>query len=91
MEKPKKEAYILGPDGPLFLRDLPQPGSRIKWTPRLKWMVVAAVDAGLLSLGEACERYNLSVDEFSSWQKGKNRFGLEGLKATKRKKKPAKD
>ena len=35
-----------------------------------------------LDLEEACERYNLTVDEFLSWQHLMDRHGLLGLRAT---------
>jgi hypothetical protein len=45
--------------------------------------VVAAVDGGLISLDEACQRYALSIEEFLSWQRAFDRFGQRGLRATK--------
>jgi hypothetical protein len=44
--------------------------------------VVAAVRGGLLSLEDACERYALTVEEFLSWQRNVERYGLAGLRAT---------
>ena len=32
---------------------------------------------------EACERYTLTVDEFLSWQRSIDRYGLPGLRATR--------
>ena len=58
--------YVIGPDGsPLTIADLP-PSSTKRWVIRRKAEVVAAVRGGLLSLEEACSRYTLTVDEFSS-------------------------
>jgi hypothetical protein len=45
--------------------------------------LVAAVRGGLLSLEEACERYTLTVDEYLSWQRSIDRYGLPGLRATR--------
>jgi hypothetical protein len=45
--------------------------------------VVAAVRGGLLSLGDACARYRLTIDEFLSWQRSIERHGMAGLRATR--------
>ena len=50
---------------------------------RRKAEVVAAVRGGLISIEEACERYKLTVDEFLSWQRSIDRYGLPGLRATR--------
>ena len=64
------------------LADLPPPDTK-RWVSRRKAKVVAAVRSGLLSLNEACRRYNLSVDEFLAWQRMVDRFGVLGLRATR--------
>ena len=75
--------YVIGTDGsPLTIADLP-PTNTKRWVLRRKADVVAAVRGGLLSLEEACERYTLTVDEFLSWQRSIDRFGLPGLRATR--------
>ncbi|HEY0106221.1 MAG TPA: DUF1153 domain-containing protein [Rhizomicrobium sp.] len=61
--------------------DLPEPNTK-RWVPRRKAQVVAAVQRGVLSLDEACSRYALTVEEFLSWQRAVDRFGLAGLRAT---------
>jgi Protein of unknown function (DUF1153) len=74
---------VVGPDGSrLTAADLPPPDTR-RWVIRRKAEVVAAVQGGLLSLDEACERYNLTVEEFLGWRLAINRFGLPGLMATR--------
>ena len=74
--------FVIGPDGQaLTLPDLPPPETR-RWVTTRKAQVVAAVRGGLLTLGEACERYSLSVEEFLSWQHALERFGIAGLRAT---------
>lgn len=73
---------VIGPDGrTLTLEDLPKQDTT-RWVTRRKAEVVAAVQGGLLSLEEACERYRLSVEEFLSWQHAIARYGLNGLRAT---------
>ena len=75
--------YVMGPDGaPLTIADLPPPSTK-RWVIRRKAQVVAAVRGGLLSLGDACKRYRLTVDEFLSWQRSIERHGLPGLRATR--------
>lgn len=75
--------YVIGPDGaPLTIADLP-PNNTRRWVIRRKAEVVAAVRGGLLSLEEACARYTLTVDEFLSWQRSIDQFGLAGLRATR--------
>jgi len=74
---------VLGPGGrPITMADLPPPGTR-RWVMRRKAEVVAGVRAGLLSLEEACERYTLSVEEFLSWQRLIDDYGVRGLRATR--------
>lgn len=78
-----KDPYVIGPDGtPLTLKDLPPPSTK-RWVIRRKAEVVAAVRGGLLTLEEACDRYHLTVEEFLSWQKAIDQFGLPGLRATR--------
>jgi hypothetical protein len=75
--------YVVGPDGfPLTIADLPSPKIK-RWVARRKAEVVAAVRGGLLSLEDACKRYNLTVDEFLAWHHQIDRHGLPGLRATK--------
>ena len=61
--------------------ELPE-ATTTRWVPRRKAQVVAAVQGGVLSLDEACSRYALTVEEFLSWQRAIDRFGLQGLRAT---------
>jgi hypothetical protein len=73
---------IAGAEAPASLVDLPSP-SITRWVAKRKAMVVAAVKNGLLSLQEACRQYNLSVEEFLSWERSMERYGLSGLKVTR--------
>lgn len=61
--------------------ELPEPSTK-RWVPRRKAQVVAAVQSGVLSLDEACDRYALTVEEFLTWQRAIDRYGLAGLRAT---------
>ena len=78
----KHPTHVIGPDGQhLTLAALPSPDTK-RWVMRRKAEVVMAVDGGLLSLGEACERYRLTPEEFLAWEISLHRFGLEGLRIT---------
>ena len=61
------------------LRELPPPDTR-RWVARRKAQVVTAVETGALSIGEAMERYRLSLEEFQSWQRALDRSGVAGLR-----------
>lgn len=65
---------------PVSINDLP-PADVKRWVPARKAIVVEAVEGGVISLEEACLRYTLSIEEFTSWQRAKDQFGLRGLKA----------
>jgi hypothetical protein len=90
MSEPKSSATagskprsIVGPDGKILtLDDLPPPNTQ-RWVARRKAEVVAAVRAGLLSLQDACRRYNLSEEEFQGWQAAIDKHGLGGLRVTR--------
>ena len=69
------------PEASITLDSLPPPDTE-RWVARRKAQVVAAVQAGLLSLDEALFRYKLSLEEFAGWQRGLYRHGLRGLQIT---------
>ena len=74
---------VIGPLGePLTLESLPPPGTT-RWVVRRKAEVVAAVNGGLLTVDEVCDRYALSVEEFVSWQRAVDRSGMPGLRVTR--------
>ena len=78
-----RQAQVIGPLGePLTIADLPPPNTR-RWVVRRKAEVVAAVNGGLLSVDEACERYSLTLEEFASWQRSIDRSGMPGLRVTR--------
>jgi len=78
-----RHGAVIGPGGrPLTLEDLPPPETK-RWVSRRKAEVVTAVRAGLLTLEDACRRYNLSVEEFLSWQRLIESHGVAGLRATR--------
>jgi hypothetical protein len=54
-----------------------------RWVPHRKAEVVAAVRGGLMSLDEARKRYALSIDEYLSWQREIDLYGLAGLRVNR--------
>lgn len=70
------------PDGSILTRaDLP-PADTHRWVASRKAVVVRAVVHGLISQDEALERYALSEEEFSLWQKAVQTHGEKALKVT---------
>jgi len=61
--------------------DLPKPG--VRWVISRKAQVVAAVEAGRITLEEVCERYSISEEEFKAWQVSLSRHGVYGLRTTR--------
>lgn len=59
------------------------PANTKRWVIRRKAAVVAGVRNGVISLEDACRRYNLSVEEFLSWQRLIEDHGLRGLRVTR--------
>jgi hypothetical protein len=80
VDRQRKPERVIGPFGEaLSLKDLPK-NNMTRWVIRRKAEVVAAVNGGLLSLEEACARYDLSVEELNSWQETIDKSGLPGLR-----------
>lgn len=61
---------------------LPPPNTK-RWVIRRKAAVVNAVRSGMLTLEDACARYQLSLEEFLSWQRLIDAHGLPGLRTTR--------
>jgi hypothetical protein len=78
-----RPSQVVSPFGePLTLDSLP-PAGTTRWVVRRKAEVVAAVNGGLLSINDVCERYNLTLEEFASWQRAVDRSGMPGLRVTR--------
>jgi hypothetical protein len=78
-----KMTSVKGPDGQMLtLADLPSPGIS-RWVTRRKAEVVAAVSGGLLTRSAACDRYNLTDEEYEGWEKLYARHGVKGLRTTR--------
>ncbi len=79
-ERPSRPNGVTGPTGkPLTVESLP-PLDTKRWVIRRKAEVVAAVCNGLIGLDEACERYQLSVEEFLTWKQSIAAHGFRGLR-----------
>jgi len=64
------------------MNDLPPPNTT-RWVTRRKAAVVAAVRNSKITIEEALRRYQLSEEEFLSWQRAFEAHGLAGLRATR--------
>ena len=78
-----RPAWVIGPLGePLTLETLPAPDTR-RWVIRRKAEVVAAINGGLLTLDETCDRYGIELEELCAWQRAVERSGMKGLRVTR--------
>ena len=82
IRREKGPVFVTLPDGSKMTRsDLPSRTTR-RWVARRKALVVKAVASGLITEDEACEMYNLSLEELSSWRIAMERHGARALRAT---------
>ena len=65
-----------------LMENLPPPNTK-RWVVRRKAAVVAAVRGGGITIEEACRYYQLSEEEFLSWERAFERHGLAGLRTTR--------
>ena len=76
-------SYVIGPDGEkMTISDLPALDT-MRWVPRRKARVVAAVEGGLITPEDAFERYDITAEEYDCWKAALTRFGMRGLRVTK--------
>lgn len=76
-------APVIGPLGEILTLEALPASTTTRWTIRRKAEVVAAVRGGLLGYEEACTRYDLTLEEFASWQRAVERSGMQGLRVTR--------
>lgn len=82
IKKVNGPVFVTGIDGELISRaDLP-PADTKRWVARRKAAVVAAVNGGLITAEEACERYALSPEELESWRDAVAKHGTRALRVT---------
>jgi Protein of unknown function (DUF1153) len=65
-----------------LMESLPPPNTK-RWVVRRKAAVVAAVRGGGITMEEACRYYQLSEEEFLSWERAFEKHGLAGLRTTR--------
>lgn len=82
MEVPLAAAKPSRASKPAKRHELPPPGVA-RWVIRRKAQVVAAVQAGVITVDEVCSRYSISVEEFDSWKALFERHGVYGLRSTR--------
>ena len=75
---------IIGRAGHILTQDSLPPPDTTRWVASRKAQVVAAVEAGLLTLDEVLLRYRLSLEEFYGWQHALERAGVAGLRVSAR-------
>ena len=78
-----RPASVIGPLGEMLTLNALPPANHTRWVIRRKAEVVAAVNGGILTIDEACDRYSLTVEEFVSWQRAVDRSGIQGLRVTR--------
>lgn len=78
-----RPARVIGPLGEALTLDTLPPPDTTRWVVRRKAEVVAAVNGGLLTVDEVCERYSLTSEEFAGWQRAIDRSGMPGLRVTR--------
>ena len=83
-DQPSRQKSVIGPTGePLTVENLPPPNPK-RWVIRRKAEVVIAVNHGLICREEACDRYQISVEEFHNWEQQLAAHGFSGLRVTRR-------
>src|SRR5580765_3692056 len=75
--------YVVGPLGESLTMEALPPQDTTRWIARRKAEVVAAVNGGLLSVDEACDRYGLTLEELATWQRAVERSGMRGLRISR--------
>jgi hypothetical protein len=74
--------FVTLPDGSTLSRsDLP-PKNTTRWVARRKAKIVAAVVSGLITDTEACNVYDLTVDELHGWINAVKSHGPAALRVT---------
>ncbi len=66
----------------MMLNELPPPDT-VRWVVRRKAAVVAAVKNGVITLDDVCWLYDISVEEFLTWQEMIKKHGVRGLRVTR--------
>jgi hypothetical protein len=59
------------------------PSDTKRWIARRKAAVVSAVSSGAIGREEARRRYQLSEEEFLTWERAIQSYGIPGLRSTR--------
>lgn len=79
----ERPSVVVGPLGEaLTLDTLPPADKPVYWVARRKAQVVAAINGGLLTIEEACDRYGITTEELAAWSHAAARSGVRGLRVT---------
>jgi|GEM_PF-973052 len=70
------------PPGTMPADDLP-PDDTVRWVPRRKAAVLAAIAENRITLEQACKRWRLSVEEIRLWDRAMRQIGVHGLRVTR--------
>jgi hypothetical protein len=76
-----RPTVVMGPLGELLTLETLPPPDTSRWVARRKAEVVA-VHGGLQSIDEACDRYQLDLEELTGWQRAVERAGMPALMVT---------
>lgn len=79
----ERTGVVIGPLGEALTLDmLPSADKPVYWVARRKAQIVAAVNGGLLTIEQACERYRITTEELAAWSQAAARSGVGGLRVT---------
>ena len=67
----------------LAMNDDLSPPNTSRWVVRCKAAVVTAVRTARITLEEALQRYQLTEEEYRSWERAFEQHGLAGLRSTR--------
>jgi transposase-like protein len=70
--------HVTEPMNEQFDLDLPIDKPK-RWTAQRKAAVIEAIRRKIISVWDACERYELSAEELAQWERNLDRFGVSGL------------
>jgi hypothetical protein len=60
-------------------RNVLPPANTGRWVASRKAAVVTAVSSGMITIEDACRRYQMSEEEFCAWQRAFENNGIAGL------------
>ena len=76
-------SYMSAPPPDISMTDDLPPDDTVRWVPRRKAAVLAAIADNRISLEQACQRWRLSVEEIRLWERAMRQIGVHGLRVTR--------